>query len=458
MRPGDTLELDFGSARNVLTVSELNRETRSILERELGTVWVEGEISNLSRPSSGHVYFSLKDARAQVRCAMFRLANRRLDFELENGLHVLVRARVGFYEPRGEFQLVVDYVEEAGEGLLRRRFEALKRRLAAEGLFDAERKRALPRVPRRIGVVTSPTGAAIRDVLTALRRRFPTVDVLVYPTSVQGAGAAAEIKRTLELADRRRECDVLILTRGGGSLEDLWAFNEEIVARAVAAVGIPIIIGVGHETDFTIADFAADLRAPTPSQAAELAVPDRTAWIARLNRCAAQLARAVLRCIEADRRRLGVLSHRLERCHPGVVLRQMQQRLDEIEQRTKRSLLRALERPKTRLGRLEAAVNAASPKHRVAASAGRAHWAEERLERAMTRRVERLNHRLAVATRSLASLSPLATLDRGYAIVERVDDRHVVTDSARVEIGTALTVRLARGRLGVTVARKEDEG
>src|SRR5690606_10647679 len=249
MQSGENLELAFGETREILTVSTLNREARLLVERSFGMVWVEGEISNLSRPASGHLYWSLKDANAQVRCAMFRQQARLVDFALANGQQVLVRARVSFYEARGEVQLVVESIEEAGEGLLRRRFEELKRRLKAEGLFDPERKRPIPRVPRRIGVVTSPTGAAIRDVLTALRRRFPTVPVLIYPTSVQGNGAAQEIARTLELADRRRECDVLILTRGGGSLEDLWAFNEEIVARAVAAVSIPIIVGVGHETD-----------------------------------------------------------------------------------------------------------------------------------------------------------------------------------------------------------------
>ncbi|HEU4617591.1 MAG TPA: exodeoxyribonuclease VII large subunit [Gammaproteobacteria bacterium] len=455
MQPGDTLELDFGASRNVLTVSQLNRQARTALEGAFATVWVEGEISNLSRPSSGHFYFSLKDPRAQVRCAMFRMAARQLQFELDNGLHVLVRARVSFYEARGEFQLVVDDVEEAGEGLLRRRFEALKRKLAAEGLFDSARKRPLPRVPRRIGVVTSPTGAAIRDVLTALKRRFPTVGVLIYPTSVQGAGAAEEIRRALALAERRRECDVLILTRGGGSLEDLWAFNEEIVARAVAAVTIPIIVGVGHETDFTIADFAADLRAPTPSQAAELAVPDRAAWLARLGRSKMQLGRAVLRCVAADRRRLDVLCHRLERCHPGVVLRQLEQRLDDVEVRMRRCLVHAVERRKARLGRLAAAVSAANPKHRLAATAGRLRWSQDRLQRAVARRLERLTHRLAVATRTLNSLSPLATLDRGYAIVER-DGGRVVTDSSSVSLGESLRVRLTRGRLGVTVDRKDD--
>jgi exodeoxyribonuclease VII large subunit len=388
---------------------------------------------------------------------MFRTANRRLPFALENGRQVLVRARVGFYEARGEFQLVVEDVEEAGEGLLRRRFEELKRRLAAEGLFDPARKRPLPRLPARIGVVTSPTGAAIRDVLTALHRRFPSVDVLIYPTSVQGSGAADEIRRTLALADRRRECDVLILTRGGGSLEDLWAFNEEVVARAVAEVGIPIIVGVGHETDFTIAEFAADLRAPTPSQAAELAVPDCNEWRARLHRAAAQLARCAQRHVDKDLRRFRTLEHRLARCHPGVALRQHHQRLDEIDARLKRCLAAALEGRRATLRRLAASVNAANPTLKLAAARQRRHFAHERLERAMRRRLERLTHRLTLTHRALASLSPLATLDRGYAIVERRDNGRLVTDSTEIDPGTAIAIRLARGRLGAVVDTRDDE-
>ena len=273
-------DLPLQPAREVYTVSSLNREARRVIEDRLGVVWVEGEISGLARPSSGHLYWRMKDESAQIRCAMFRQRNRMLNFRPDDGQHVLARGRVSIYEPRGEYQLVVEYLEEVGEGLLRRRFEELKRKLAAEGLFDAQRKLEKPELPRRIGVVTSPSGAAVRDIVTVLARRFPAIPVLIYPTAVQGAGAAAEIASALELADRRSECDLLILARGGGSLEDLWSFNEEVVARAMAAVSIPIISGVGHEIDFTIADFVADIRAPTPSGAAELAVPDQTQWLA----------------------------------------------------------------------------------------------------------------------------------------------------------------------------------
>ena len=456
MLSGENLELAFGEPRQVLTVSALNREARLLVERSFGTIWVEGEISNLSRPSSGHLYWSLKDANAQVRCAMFRQAARGLGFALENGQQVVVRARVSFYEARGEFQLVVDDVEEAGEGLLRRRFEALKRRLKAEGLFDPERKRPLPRVPHRIGVITSPTGAAIRDVLTALKRRFPTIPVLVYPTSVQGHSAAQEIARTLELADRRRDCDVLILTRGGGSLEDLWAFNEEVVARAVAAVGIPIIVGVGHETDFTIADFVADLRAPTPSQAAELVCPDCSEWRVRLERTREHLVRAIRRRLQADARELAALAHRLQRCHPGVQLREASQRLDDLEQRLVRALRARVVATESRLARLAAALVGVNPRGRIHALEQRRRWARERLERAIRARLERSAARLALARRALESLSPLATLERGYAIVSRRDGGAILTDAATVAAGTAIDVRLARGRLAAKVEGSSD--
>jgi exodeoxyribonuclease VII large subunit len=449
MQPGDSLKLPF-EERRILSVSSLNREARRIIEGGLGTVWVEGEISNLSRPSSGHLYWSLKDAEGQVRCAMFRMASRGLGFELANGLQVLVRARASVYEARGEFQLVVEYVEEAGEGALRRRFEELKRRLAAEGLFEVARKRPLPNLPRRIGVITSPTGAALHDVLSALRRRFPATAVLVYPTAVQGAGAAEEIARTLALADKRADCDVLILTRGGGSLEDLWAFNEEVVARAIAAVELPIICGIGHETDFSIADFVADLRAPTPSQAAELAVPDQREWLQRFDVIAERLAHVVRRQLTLDERRAATLAHRLSRCHPGVQLRERAQRLDELEARLARALERRIEARKLRLARLATAVAHASPAQRLARARERCRTAQGDLRRALLHRVERTQQRLQLAARALTSLSPLATLERGYAIVTDATGK-VLIDATAVARGAAIDVRLARGGLAATV-------
>ncbi len=410
MTAGATPGLKFEDERKVLTVSALNLEARLLVEGGLGTVWVEGEISNLARPASGHMYWTLKDAQAQVRCAMFRQSARRVQVPIDNGQQVLVKARASVYAARGEFQLIVDYLEEAGEGLLRRRFEELKRKLAAEGLFDTERKKALPTLPGRIAVVTSPTGAAVRDVLIALRRRFPATSVLIYPTSVQGDGAPEEIVRALRLADARGDCDLVIVTRGGGSIEDLWAFNEESVARAIAAMSIPVISGVGHETDFTIADFVADVRAPTPSQAAELSVPEQSELLARLGRHLDHLGHSASRRLGDEARKLDTLAHRLSRAHPGVAIRFSHQRLDELE---------------------------------------------SRLGRAVKTRLERFANRLTLADRALASLSPLATLDRGYAIVARQNDGSIVTDSSAVNRGAGIDIALARGRLAATVDRSD---
>lgn len=456
MRRGGSMSFDFERERRVLTVSGLNREARTLIERGLGSVWVEGEISNLAKPSSGHLYWSLKDENAQVRCAMFRQRNRSLSFVPENGQQVVVRARASLYEARGEYQLVVEEMEEAGEGVLRRRFEALKRKLAAEGLFDAAHKRPLPKLPARIGVITSPTGAAIRDVLTALGRRFPAVSVLLYPTSVQGEGSVAEIVRALELADARRDCDLLILTRGGGSLEDLWSFNEEIVARAVHAVSIPIIVGVGHEIDFTIADFVADVRAPTPSQAAELAVPLQSELEARLARYAAELGRHASQRLRDVRRGLDALAHRLGRVHPGVALEAKAQRLDELEGRLPRAVDRSLQERGAALGKLAGRIRMANPRTRLGATRERLVLGRTRLDRAAQQLLERLTMRTALAARSLKALSPLATLERGYAIVSRRDDGSIVTDARRIATGDPIDIRLAEGGLGAVVDRKTE--
>jgi len=281
--------------RTVFTVSRLNREVRVLLERGLGVVWVEGEISNFSQPASGHWYFSLKDRNAQLKCAMFRLRNATTGFTPKAGQQVLARGRISLYEPRGEYQFIAEHLEEAGVGALQRQFELLKTKLAGEGLFAPQIKRALPRFPRRIGVITSPTGAAIRDILHILARRFPPAAVLIYPTAVQGIAAAPAIIGALQTAGLRRECDVLILARGGGSLEDLWAFNDERVARTIRACPIPVVAGIGHEIDFTIADFVADARAPTPSGAAELVVPDRAAFLDALSRTGERLSACMRR-------------------------------------------------------------------------------------------------------------------------------------------------------------------
>jgi exodeoxyribonuclease VII large subunit len=448
--PGDTLELPFEAARNIYTVSALNREVRRLIEDHLGTVWVQGEISNLAQPSSGHLYWSMKDENAQLRCVMFRQNNRLLNFSPENGREVLARGKVSIYETRGEFQLVVEYLEEAGEGLLRRRFEELKKKLAAEGLFEADRKRSLPQLPERIGILTSPSGAAVRDVLTVLARRFPAVPVLVYPTPVQGEGAADQIARTLRLADARQECDLLILTRGGGSLEDLWSFNEEVVARALAAIETPVIVGVGHEIDFTIADFVADVRAPTPSGAAEIAVPNCAEWLSALNVIGSRLTRAVSQRLAAPQRLLESLSHRLNRSHPGIQLNQSSQRLDELERRLRLHLERSLTVPQSRLAELTASLLGATPRHLLTSLRDRLNFCLRDLDHGVHEVIQTRRNRLSLAERALQSVNPLATLDRGYSIVTD-DDGRVMTNANTAKPGTSIDVRLAHGGLSATV-------
>ena len=455
----EKIELPLAEERDVFTVSSLNREARRLIESNFGVIWVEGEISNLARPSSGHMYWSLKDDNAQVRCAMFRQANRLLSFSPGNGQQVLARARVSLYETRGEFQLILDYLEEAGEGLLRRRFEELKRKLAAEGLFDDDRKKPLPPLPRRIGVVTSPTGAAVRDILTVLRRRFSTVPVMIFPTAVQGERAAEEIAQTLELADRRRDCDLLILARGGGSLEDLWSFNEEVVARALDALETPVISGVGHEVDFTIADFVADARAPTPSGAAELAVPEQSEWLNTLHGYRQRLSRAIAHRLAGMKGMLDGVAHRLTHSHPGIQLRESTQRLDDLDIRLKLSWERLHAQRRSKLAELVAVLRGVAPRHQLARLEERCRWAARGLSTGMVNRVSRFNARLELAARALQAVSPLATLDRGYAIVSNTVDSRIVTDAANIAPGTSIDVRLSRGELSATVdeARPDDD-
>ena len=449
---------DTAPPRAVLTISQLNAQARMLLERGLGSVWLEGEISNLARPSSGHWYFSLKDEGAQVRCAMFRTRSMLVRFPVRDGSRVLARGKVSIYEPRGDFQVVIEHLEEAGEGALRRRFEELKKKLLAEGLFEAAHKQPLPTLPRRIGVITSPTGAALRDVLHILRRRFPAIPVLIYPVAVQGENAPREIVQALQLAGRRAECDVLVLARGGGSLEDLLAFNDESVARAIHACPIPLISGVGHETDFTIADFVADERAPTPSGAAERAVPDRAEYLRALVALERNVVAAMRRRLTGLRQALLQHERGLARSHPGSRLRQHAQRLDELEQRMQRAVARKLERSRVRLANASALLARSSPARRLVPLRQRLDAAERRLPLAMRRRLLQSRERWERAMHTLNAVSPLATLDRGYAIVADAAG-HVVTDATALEPGVEIEARLARGsvRAKVTHVRAAEE-
>lgn len=390
--------------RTVHTVSELNQLVHTLLEDAFPPIWLEGEISNFSCPSSGHWYFTLKDANAQVRSAMFQGKNRTVGFKPENGMHVLVRAKISLYEPRGEYQLVVEYLEEAGDGALRRAFEQLKAKLNAEGLFAIERKKALPIHPNTIGVITSSTGAAIRDILTVLKRRFPAIKVIIYPTAVQGNQAAQQITQAIQIANHRQECDVLILARGGGSLEDLLAFNQENVARAIFSSVIPTVSAVGHEIDFTIADFVADVRAPTPSAAAELVSPDGVEWLARLIKLTNSLIKQIGFKLQQQQHNLTALTKQLR--HPGQRIQNQFQQVDDLEQR---------------------------------------------LKRALQNNLNDRQHRLGSLVRALDAISPLATLARGYAIVTLQKTGEILRAAEQVAIGDKIVTKLSDATLDCVV-------
>jgi exodeoxyribonuclease VII large subunit len=441
--------------RDIYSVSRLNREARALLEGNFPLLWLEGEISNLTRPRSGHLYFTLKDEFAQVRGAMFRMRATNITFTPRDGMQVLARVRVSLYEPRGDYQLVVDHMEEAGDGALRRAFDALKQRLLQEGLFEEGRKRPLPSLPRTIGVVTSPSGAAIRDILTVLQRRFPAIRVVIYPVAVQGVGAGREIAEAIRLAGRRQECEVLIVGRGGGSLEDLWAFNEESVARAIHDSPIPVVSAVGHEVDITIADFVADMRAATPSAAAELLSPDASQLRVGVAALLQRLQRAARRGEQRQRHRLEALSQRLR--HPGQRLQQIAQRLDELEWRLGHARRHQLRHHQTRLAGLQSRLQRHTPQHRLARLQARHQSLQTRLQHAMQELLTGGRGRLALQARTLEAVSPLATLHRGYAIVTREADGAVLEQSTQVEPGARVRARLASGELLCRVEERRDE-
>jgi exodeoxyribonuclease VII large subunit len=440
-----TLAFSPLSTRDVYSVTRLNREARAILEGNFPVLWIEGEISNLSRPASGHLYFSLKDAQCQVRCAMFRNRNWLLHFTPENGLHVVVRAEVSLYEGRGEFQLIVQHMEPAGDGALRLAFERLKQKLYAEGLFSEAHKIGIPVIPRAIGVITSPTGAAIRDILSILRRRFPAVPVVIYPVPVQGAEAPAAIARAIAIADQRKECDVLILARGGGSLEDLWAFNEEGVARALYACELPIVAGIGHEIDFTIADLVADRRAPTPSASAELVSPDQGQLLSQLNGLERRLWNRMQVRLDRSSESIKWLSKRL--VHPSRRLHDLAQRLDELSLRLTLANRAALQQQAAKLATSIAELQRITPLHSVQALLNRYDYLNRRLIQAMGQGLERQITRIAHLGQALHSLSPLATLERGYAIVTTRPDGQLVRDASSLKSGSQIQAQLARGRI-----------
>ncbi|RWW90344.1 hypothetical protein BHE74_00006009 [Ensete ventricosum] len=437
----------LGLDREVLTVSQLNGRARVLLEDVFTNIWVEGEISNLARPASGHVYFTLKDSGAQVRCALFRNNAARVRQALKDGLAVKVRGKVSLFEGRGDYQLILDTVEPAGDGALRLAFDALKEKLSAEGLFSAERKVPLPAHPRRIGIISSPTGAVIRDIISVFRRRAPNVELTLIPTAVQGREAIPQIVRALKLADARG-FDALILARGGGSLEDLWCFNEEAVARAVDACVTPIVSAVGHETDVSICDFVADVRAPTPSAAAELLAPDASHLVRQVENLHRRLVMLMRNRLTHDRLRLEGMARRLR--HPGERLRQQAQRLDDLDMRLRRAFERSLNTRRERLIRLETRLAGQHPGRQLALLRQRLDSLAERLPRAMREGLKARRLQLQSQVQTLQVVSPLATLGRGYSIL--LDERgQAIRNAAQTHTGQRLTARLGEGQLQVRV-------
>ncbi|WP_312058529.1 exodeoxyribonuclease VII large subunit [Pantoea septica] len=429
---------------NVFTVSRLNTTVRQLLEQEMGSVWLSAEISNFSQPASGHWYFTLKDDGAQVRCAMFRNSNRRVTFRPQHGQQILVRATITLYEPRGDYQLIIESMHPAGEGALQQQFELLKAKLASEGLFDQQHKQPLPEPAKQVGVITSATGAALHDVLRVLHRRDPSLPVIIYPTPVQGADAPAAIVRAIELANQRAECDVLIVGRGGGSLEDLWSFNEERVARAIFASRIPVVSAVGHETDITIADFVADLRAPTPSAAAEIVSRNQTELLRQLLSQQQRLEMAMDYYLAQQQRRFSRLDHRLQQQHPQLRLARQQTALFRLQQRLNEAMENRLRQSLRQQDRLSQRLAAHQPQPRLFQAQRQLEQMRYRLQQSMEKMLNRDRQRFATLAAQLEGVSPLATLARGFSVTTDSTGQ-VVKKTAQLQSGDTLRTRLDDG-------------
>ncbi|MBN1255568.1 MAG: exodeoxyribonuclease VII large subunit [Deltaproteobacteria bacterium] len=439
--------------RRILTVSQLTAGIKDLLESTFGEVWVEGEVSNLRRPPSGHLYFTLKDENSQIRGVIFKQQSRYLRFELEDGQHVICWGRVGIYERRGEYQIILDYAEPKGIGSLQLAFEQLKGRLAAEGLFDEERKRPLPALPRRIGIVTSPSGAVIRDMLHILRRRFENVEVLLYPVKVQGEGAAQEIAQGIEYLGEYGAVDVIIVGRGGGSLEDLWAFNEEAVARAICASSIPIISAVGHETDFTIADFVADVRAPTPSAAAEVVVQQKRDLVRLINVLTERIGRGMDRHVVRRREQVFGVQGRIK--DPRRRIEELRLRLDEYWGRFAQATLRTWRENRGRAERLSRLLYAQDPRHEIRSLREALSQLTKALKVGITTLLDYKRKGWEKEGARLDAMSPLAILRRGYSITRRLPDGLILREADEVGIHSQVSVRLHRGEL---LCRVEEKG
>lgn len=444
------VEPDTAEKRKVFTVSRLNQEVHRIIESGFGTIWLQGELSNFSKPGSGHFYFTLKDSHAQIRCAMFKGHNRRMTFVPQNGDAVIVRGKLGLYAARGDFQLIVEHMEPTGEGQLQAAFEATKKKLFNEGWFDHSSKQSLPSAPRSIGVVTSPTSAALRDVLQVLSRRYRQASIVIYPTPTQGAAAAPGIVTAIQKANERAEVDVLLLVRGGGSLEDLWAFNELQVAKAIRASQLPILAGIGHEVDITISDLVADVRAPTPSAAAELATPDTSDLQIRLEHALRQLTKNQEKLLQQRKERLAQQHTRLQLRHPNRAIRDQIQRIDELFSRLERARESHANQQRHQIRELISRLNFHSPKLAVERQKTAVIELERRLAIAGIHVQKNARNRFEIMSRSLHNVSPLAVLDRGYAVVKQ--RKKVLTNAASVKLGDEISARLANGEIVAVVS------
>lgn len=441
--------------RQIYSVYQLNREVKQLLQQNFPLLWVEGELSNVARPASGHIYFSLKDQQAQVRCAMFRNANRALPFEPENGMQVLVRARVGVYEPRGEYQLTIEHMEEAGVGILQRKFEALKLKLNEEGLFDPENKQLLPNYPKVVSIVTSATGAAIRDILSVLDRRYPLLSIRIYAVPVQGEESAAAIVDAIQAINKRKDSDVILVSRGGGSIEDLWSFNEEIVARAIYVSKIPIVSGVGHEVDFTIADFVADLRAPTPSAAAELITPEQEELLSVFQQYENTMLYLMRDCLSNLYQTIDWMTQRLEFLHPRQTIQRKQEYLTELQRRAHSAVKLKLSEQTNHLNKLLMRFENQSPFSRVREAIIKLLELNKQMHRTMQVKLEHKQQLLHSLARTLDAVSPLGTLNRGYAIVSNLATGQILHDSKQVSKDDKIAIQLAKGNLSAKVEDKQ---
>ncbi|CDG87851.1 exodeoxyribonuclease VII large subunit [Xenorhabdus bovienii] len=428
----------------IFSVSRLNQTVRQLLELEMGRIWLSAEISNFSQPSSGHWYFTLKDERAQIRAAMFRSSNLRATFRPQNGQQVLVRAQITLYEPRGDYQLIVESIQPAGDGLLQQQFEVLKQKLTSEGLFDSIHKKPLPSPAKRLGVITSASGAALHDILNILKRRDPSLPIIIYPTAVQGAEAPLQIIRAIELANDRQECDVLIVGRGGGSLEDLWCFNDEQVARAIFQSRIPIVSAVGHETDVTIADFIADLRAPTPSAAAELVSRNQIELLRQVQSLQQRLEMAMDYFFAQKLRIFNTLQHQLQQQRPDLRLARQQNKLVELRQKLVDSLLRCLKQHSLSHEKLNLRLLQTNPDQQIRHYSQQSQQYDFRLKQAIERQLGHYREKFAVSCSQLNAVSPLATLQRGYSISE-TSDGTLLKETKQVKVGDTLNTRLQDG-------------